>query len=67
MSLIGPSVSVGARLLKQIEPGGIIAIAEVVEGLRAEAPELAAQFRLRDAAFEVPGADGIVVATYVIS
>ncbi len=67
VSLVGPSVSVGARLLRQIEPGGIIATGEVVEDLRAEAPELAAQFVPREATFEVPGTDGMVVSTYVIS
>jgi len=67
IALIGPSVSVGARLLKQIPPGGIIASGEVVEALRSEAPELAAGFRLLDPAHEVQGADGITVATYAIS
>ena len=65
VALVGPSVNVGARLLKQIPPGGIIVTGEVVEALQAEAPSLAAEFRLQDAAFEVPGADGITVATYV--
>ncbi len=67
IALVGPSVSVGARLLKQISPGGIIAAGEIVEALRAEAPALAEEFRLLDPAFEVPGADGITVATYAIA
>lgn len=67
VALVGPSVSVGARLLKQIPPGGIIASGEVVETLRAEAPALAAEFQLRDAALEVPGADGVTVAAYAIA
>lgn len=66
VALVGPSVSVGARLLKQIPPGGIIASGEVVEALRAETPALAAEFRLLDPAFEVRGADGFTVATYAI-
>ena len=65
ISVIGPSVSVGARLLKQIPPCSIIAIGEVIEALGGEAPALARQFRLLDSAFEVPAADGITVATYV--
>ncbi len=65
ISLIGPSVSVGARLLKQIPPCSIIAVGEIVEALSSEAPELAQEFRLLDGAFEVPGADGITVASYV--
>jgi class 3 adenylate cyclase len=64
VTLVGPSVNVGARLLKQIPPGGIIASGEVVEALRREAPDLAGRFRLRDPAFEVPGADGATVATF---
>jgi class 3 adenylate cyclase len=45
VALVGPSVGIGARLLKQIEPGGIIASGEVVEELRDSAPELAARCR----------------------
>jgi class 3 adenylate cyclase len=67
VALVGPSVSVGARLLKQIPPGGIIASGEVVEALRTEAPGLAAEARLLDPAHEVQGADGITVATYAIA
>ncbi len=65
ITLIGPSVSIGARLLKQVDPGGIIASGEVVEALRSEASALAAEFRLLDPAFEVQGGDGITVASYV--
>ncbi len=65
MALVGPSVSVGSRLLKQVAPGGIIAGGEVIEALRGEAPQLAEGFRLVDPAFPVPGADGITVATWV--
>jgi class 3 adenylate cyclase len=64
IALVGPSVNVGARLLKQIPPGGIIASGEAVEALRTEAPELAGAFRLLDPAFEVQGGDGITVATF---
>ncbi len=67
IAVVGPSVSVGARILKQIPPGGIIASGEVVAALRAEAPPLASGFRLLDPAFEVPGGDGMTVATYAMS
>jgi class 3 adenylate cyclase len=67
IALVGPSVSVGARLLKQIPPGGLIASGEVVEVLKRDAPELAARFELLDEAHEVQGGDGITVATYAIS
>lgn len=66
IALVGPSVNVGARLLKQVAPGGIIASGDVVEALRGEAPPLADEFRLLDPAFEVPAADGITVATYLV-
>jgi class 3 adenylate cyclase len=66
VALVGPSVSIGARLLKQVPPGGIIATGEVVEALRAEMPHLARDFRPVDPAFEVPATDGIVVATWAI-
>lgn len=65
IALVGPSVNVGARLLKQIPPGGVIASGEVVAALGAEAPELAAGFRLLDPAYEVPGLDGATVATFL--
>ena len=66
VALVGPSVSVGARLLKQIAPGGIIATGEAVASVRAEMPDLGRHFRLLDPAFEVPATDGIVVATWAI-
>jgi hypothetical protein len=64
IALVGPSVSVGARLLKHVHPGGIIASANIVTALRDDAPELAKTFRLGDRAFEVPGRGGLHVETY---
>jgi class 3 adenylate cyclase len=66
IALVGTSVHVGARLLKHIRPGGIIASGEFVESLRGEGSDLAETFRLHEAAFEVPGSDGITVTTYAI-
>ena len=66
VALIGPSVSLGARLLKRVEPGGIIASREVVEALEREAPELAARVRPLEAAWVAPGGDGPPLATYTI-
>jgi len=65
IALVGPSVNVGSRLLRQVSPGGIIATGELVEALRMEAPHLAGEFQLLDRAFEVPGADGLLVETYI--
>lgn len=66
IALIGPSVNIGARLLKHAPPGAIIASGNVFEELRRDAPRLADEFHPLDAAFIVPGADGMTVATYVV-
>jgi class 3 adenylate cyclase len=66
IALVGPSVSVGARLLKEVAPGGIIASGEVVDALRRELPSLANEFRLLSPAFLVPGTEGLTVAAHVI-
>jgi class 3 adenylate cyclase len=66
LALIGPSVNIGARLLKHAPPGAMIASGEVFEELRWGAPSMADEFRPLDAAFIVPGADGMTVATYVV-
>ena len=65
--LVGPSVNVGAQLLKHAPLGAIIASGEVVAELQDRgAGELAACFQPLDAAFAVPSADGLTVATYVV-
>jgi class 3 adenylate cyclase len=65
IALVGPSVNIGARLLKHAPLGAIIASGVVVTELQ-DAPRLAGQFHPLDAAFEVPGADGMTVTTYVV-
>lgn len=67
IALVGPSVNIGARLLKHAPPGAIIASGDVVAELQERgAGELAACFQPLDVAFAVPGADGLTVATYVV-
>ena len=66
IALVGPSVNIGARLLKHAPLGDIIASGEVFEELVRDGPRLAAEFRPLDSAFAVPGADGMTVATYVV-
>jgi class 3 adenylate cyclase len=66
IALIGPSVNIGARLLKHAPPGAIIASGEVFEDLRRVARRLADEFHPLEPAFIVPGADGMTVATYVV-
>ena len=66
LALIGPSVNIGARLLKHVAPGAIITSGEVFEKLRRDAPQLADEFHPLDAAFVVPGADSMTVATYFV-
>jgi class 3 adenylate cyclase len=64
VALIGPSINLAARLLKQIPPGGIVATAAVVEQLRAEAPALAERFELLDERLELRGFDEEYVTAY---
>jgi class 3 adenylate cyclase len=67
IALVGPSVNIGARLLKHAPLGAIIASGEVVAELEERgAKELAEDFQPLDAAFAVPGADGLAVATYFV-
>jgi class 3 adenylate cyclase len=66
VALIGPSINLASRLLKQIPPGGIIATAAVVEHLRGEAPELARQFTLWNDNLELKGFTNERVAAYHI-
>jgi class 3 adenylate cyclase len=65
IALVGPSVNIGARLLKHAPLGAIIASGAVLSDLQ-DAPRLADEFHPLDAAFEVPGADGMTIATYVV-
>ena len=67
LALVGPSVHLGARLLKVLPPGRIVANEDAVAALQAEAPALAGRFRLLDAAWEVPAADGVTVAVYALA
>jgi hypothetical protein len=63
LALIGPSVNIGARLLKHAATGAIIASGDVFEELRRAAGRLADEFHPLDAAFIVPGADGMTRPT----
>lgn len=67
VALVGPSVNLGARLLKAVPPGGIAASAELVAALEAEAPGLAQRFTLLDRSYPVPGAGGLAVAVYALA
>ena len=66
VALIGPSINLAARLLKQIPPDGIIATESVVEKLRAEIPELAERFSLLNEKLELKGFEQQYVKAYVI-
>lgn len=66
VALIGPSINLAARLLKQIPPGGIIATAAVVERLRREAPPLAERFQLWHERLELKGFHNEVVRAFFI-
>jgi class 3 adenylate cyclase len=66
VALIGPSINLAARLLKQIPPDGIIATESVVEKLRAEIPALAERFSLLNEKLELKGFEQQYVKAYVI-
>lgn len=65
IALVGPSVNIGARLLKHAPLGTIISSDAVLADLQ-EAPPLADEFHPLDAAFVVPGGDGMTIATYIV-
>jgi len=64
VALIGPSINLAARLLKQVPPGGIIATETVVERLRQEAADLAQQFQLWNARLELKGFHNELVTAF---
>lgn len=66
LALIGPSINLAARLLKQIPPDGIIATGAVVEALRRESPALAEKFALLDERLELKGFEHQVVTAWSI-
>ena len=67
IAVVGPSVNIGARLLKHVVPGAIISSEDVFKILERGAPRLAGKFRPLDTAFVVPGADGMTIGTYVVA
>jgi len=67
VALIGPSINLAARLLKQIPPDGIIATKTIVDCLRAEMPALAERFTLFDERLELKGFEQKFVTAYSIA
>jgi len=66
VALIGPSINLAARLLKQIPPGGIIATAAVVERLHQDGPNLAGRFQLWNERLELKGFHSECVTAFYI-
>jgi class 3 adenylate cyclase len=64
VALIGPAVSLAARLLKQIPPGGIIAPQTAVEKLQQEAPDLAGHFQVWGECLTLKGFEEECVTAY---
>jgi class 3 adenylate cyclase len=64
VALIGPAVSIAARLLKQIPPGGIIAPRTAVEQLQQEAPNIAEQFQVWGECLTLKGFEEECVTAY---
>jgi class 3 adenylate cyclase len=66
VTLIGPSVHLAARLLKEVTPGGIIAPEAAVARLHQEDPQLARQFHLWGTCLIVRGFEEECVTAYHI-
>lgn len=66
VALIGPTINLAARLLKQIAPGEIIAIEAVIEHLRRDTPHLAQHFSLLDRRLELKGFEQQFVTAYSV-
>jgi class 3 adenylate cyclase len=66
VALIGSSINLAARLLKQIPAGGIIATEAVVTRLRSQTPALAERFSLLDERLELKGFEKQYVSAYAI-
>lgn len=66
VALIGPSINLAARLLKQIPPDGIVATEAVVARLRVELPAVAERFRLIDEHLQLKGFEDQYVTAYAI-
>jgi len=66
VALIGPTINLAARLLKQIPPGGIIATEAVIERLSAQNPTVAERFSLFDDKLELRGFENQYVSAYAI-
>jgi class 3 adenylate cyclase len=64
VALIGPTVNLAARLLKQVAPGGIIAPQTVVERLQQDTPSLARAFRLQGTCLTVRDFEAQCVTAY---
>ncbi len=64
VALIGESINLAARLLKEIPPGGIIATEAVVQRLRDETPALAAQFSVLNEPMTLKGFEEKKVTAY---
>jgi class 3 adenylate cyclase len=64
VALMGPAVSIAARLLKQIPPGGIIAPRTAVEKLQQEAPALAGHFQVWGECLTLKGFEEECVTAY---
>ncbi|MDZ7386183.1 MAG: adenylate/guanylate cyclase domain-containing protein [candidate division KSB1 bacterium] len=66
VAVIGPAVSLAARLLKHIPPGGVIAPQATIERLQRDAPEVAEQFQLLGPCVVLRGFEEECVTAYHI-
>jgi class 3 adenylate cyclase len=66
VAVIGPAVSLAARLLKHIPPGGVIAPQAAIERLQHDAPDVAARFQLLGPCLVLRGFEEECVTAYLI-
>jgi class 3 adenylate cyclase len=66
VAVIGPAVSLAARLLKHIPPGGVIAPQATIERLQHEAPDVAAHFQLLGPCVVLRGFKEECITAYLI-
>jgi class 3 adenylate cyclase len=65
IAMIGPALTIAARLLKHAPPGSIIATAALLHAIRQVRPELAARFRPGEQVLRLEGIEEGPMAVYL--
>jgi adenylate cyclase len=67
IAMVGPALSIAARILKHAPPGGIIATETLVHAARQLQPALAARFRAHERELELDGIEVGPIAVYLVA